>query len=62
MIETLKVTVDDGQAQRVFAPSGDSVKYTRNNTVEAVPNRPGGRWATRVITKHLLEWETVTYE
>lgn len=59
-----KVTVEDGSGSvRVFAAAGDTVRYNRNQYVEArPPARPTQRWPKRITTTHTLTWETVTYE
>lgn len=60
--DSIRVTVDDGRATRMFVPHGDSVKYVRDSTVEHRPGLPGQRWPTKTITTHTLSWVTVNYE
>lgn len=59
--EGIKVTVDDGKVQRLFAPWGDVV-YKRSETREERPSVPGERWHKRIVTLHTLTWESISYE
>ncbi len=60
-VEGIKVTVDDGKVQRVFAPWGDVV-YKRSDSREERPSLPGERWHKRTVTVHTLTWESISYE
>lgn len=58
----LKVTVDDGVAERLFLADGNSVVYERTDIAESRPVVLGTAWARKVRTQHTISWETVSYE